>query len=150
LSRFCARAFPKIVLPDGPCSVHAAGTFASLSPRLCSVKVKLTMRFPGALGLLVWSALQSSPVGSTVSRRGRYTAASNRLVDACGEGWGYHPGPAQTTRQDEGGLSQGPPFAYKYMIYMTLMRFCLTLPLPVRQIPFRSRSAGGYCPFSNH
>src|SRR6516225_1407107 len=59
LSRFCACAFPKIVVPDGRCSVHAAGAFAFPSPRLCAVKVKLTIWFACAMRLLV--SAHSSP-----------------------------------------------------------------------------------------
>jgi hypothetical protein len=41
LSRFRARAFPKTVLPDGVCSVHATEALADVLARLCGVKVKL-------------------------------------------------------------------------------------------------------------
>src|SRR5271168_1425350 len=69
------------------------------------------MWFPLAVSLIVLCALQLSPVGSTVLGEGDTQAASSRLVDA-GRGGDVTPGPVPKTRQDKGGLSQGPPFCF--------------------------------------
>src|SRR5580700_9838488 len=80
LSRFRARAFPKTVLPDGVCSVHATEAFAGVLARLCGVKVKLTIWFPPVIGLAIVRLLYPSPAspGAVGAHRWRQTVWSTR------------------------------------------------------------------------
>src|SRR5882757_9533325 len=95
---------PKVVVQDRQCSVHAAAVSRRGCPRLCVVKVKLTMslalsREPVELRRQAAPDLFRFPAGS--SHRRRQTEWSS-----CGP----YPGLARNDRHYEGGLSQGPPF----------------------------------------
>src|SRR5882757_10418550 len=101
---------PKVVVQDRQCSVHAAAVSPRGCPRLCVVKVKLTMslalsREPVELRRQAAPDLFRFPAGS--SHRRRQTEWSS-----CGEGWGQSPDLARNDRHYQGGPSQGPPFAF--------------------------------------
>src|SRR5882757_10833290 len=97
---------PKVVVQDRQCSVHAAAVSPRGCPRLCVVKVKLTMslalsREPVELRRQAAPELFRFPAGS--SHRRRQTEWS-----ACGEGWGTVSRPCAKRSALRGRAFSGP------------------------------------------
>jgi len=75
---------PLTVVQEGPCSVHAEAAFALGLPRICCVNVKLTIGLAGEAGLLVCSALYTSPILLQVAGEAVSQAVSNRVWSSRG------------------------------------------------------------------
>ena len=85
--------------------------------RLCAVNVKLTMRFPTGVGLLVSAHSNSSPV---FSRAGEVVTQGGvkQFGRRAGRGGDVPPGSLRgKIGTNEGGLSQSPPFFHSRFFY---------------------------------